>query len=39
MGLLTADVALVTVRDPAVGGWDMRQMLKVGNMMQMSEMR
>jgi hypothetical protein len=39
MGLLTVDVALVTVRDPAGGGWGMRPMLKVFNMMQMWEMR
>jgi len=39
MGLLTIDVVLVTVRDPAGGGWGMRQMLKVRNMMPMWEMR
>jgi hypothetical protein len=39
MGLLTVDVALVTVRDPAEGGWGMRQMFKMIHMMQMWEMR
>jgi hypothetical protein len=38
MGLLTIDVALVTVRDPAERRVGMRQMLKVCNMMLIWEM-